>query len=348
MNVKRLIALGTALLLTASLAACGKEETETGYDYSAGLDKNGFFEGIKASEIVTLPEYKGVDIDKSVVNAADEDVQKQLDNVLSQYTTYGKEMERAVRDGDTVHIDYVGSIDGVEFEGGTTYGNGTSVTIGVTQYIDDFLNQLIGHKPGETFDIVVDFPDDYHREEVRGKEAVFVTTINYIQGDPIVPELTDEIAVDYGFETVDEMILDIEGWLIANQKYTFYSELMAQATCDEIPQAVMDFIIGYDKASVEYYATMYGTDVPTYLGLLGYTTLDEYVTANMETYRKNALLYLASQAIAEIEGITVSDAQLEEADMMRVKDQYGLPFLRQSLLFQEILPDFVVANGNIK
>ena len=93
--------------------------------------------------------------------------------------------DRAVEDGDTVNIDYVGTVDGVEFEGGNTNGQGTNVTAGGTDYIDDFLTQIIGHMPGETFDVNVTFPDPYtSNEELSGKDAVFKTTINYISETP--------------------------------------------------------------------------------------------------------------------------------------------------------------------
>lgn len=85
-----------------------------------------------------------------------------------------------VEDGDTVNIDFVGSIDGVEFEGGSTEGTGTDLVIGSGSYIDDFEEQLIGAHPGDTVDVYVTFPEDYGDEELNGKEALFVVTINGI------------------------------------------------------------------------------------------------------------------------------------------------------------------------
>ena len=85
-----------------------------------------------------------------------------------------------VQNGDTVNIDYVGSIDGVEFEGGSTDGQGTYLTIGSGSYIDDFEEQLIGSHPGDTVDVVVTFPENYGNEELNGKEALFVVTVNGI------------------------------------------------------------------------------------------------------------------------------------------------------------------------
>nr|WP_297874692.1 FKBP-type peptidyl-prolyl cis-trans isomerase [uncultured Blautia sp.] len=85
-----------------------------------------------------------------------------------------------VADGDTVNIDYVGSIDGVEFEGGNTNGKGTDLTIGSGLYIDDFEEKLIGAHPGDQVDVYATFPEDYGKEDLNGKEALFQVTINGI------------------------------------------------------------------------------------------------------------------------------------------------------------------------
>ncbi len=85
-----------------------------------------------------------------------------------------------VKDGDTVNIDYVGSIDGVEFAGGNTQGMGTQLVIGSHSYIDDFEEQLIGHKVGEEVDVIVTFPENYGKEDLNGKEALFKVVINGI------------------------------------------------------------------------------------------------------------------------------------------------------------------------
>lgn len=91
-----------------------------------------------------------------------------------------QEEGQTVEDGDTVNIDFVGTVDGVEFEGGNTNGSGADLTIGSGRYIDDFEEQLIGHTVGETTEVVVTFPENYGKEELNGKEAVFTVTINGI------------------------------------------------------------------------------------------------------------------------------------------------------------------------
>ena len=82
-----------------------------------------------------------------------------------------------MEDGDTINIDYVGSVDGVEFDGGNTQGMGTDLVIGSGSYIDDFEDQLIGAHPGDQVDVYVTFPEDYGVEELNGKEALFQVTV---------------------------------------------------------------------------------------------------------------------------------------------------------------------------
>jgi len=85
-----------------------------------------------------------------------------------------------IQDGDMVNIDFVGSIDGIEFEGGSTEGQGTALVIGAHRYIDDFEEQLIGAHPGDNVDVNVTFPEDYGKEDLNGKDALFKVKVNGI------------------------------------------------------------------------------------------------------------------------------------------------------------------------
>lgn len=100
------------------------------------------------------------------------------DVLEAEETTYNTDPSLTVVDGDTVNIDYVGSIDGVEFSGGNTQGMGTDLVIGSGSYIDDFEEQLIGAHPGDNVTVTVTFPEDYGKEDLNGKEAVFEVTVN--------------------------------------------------------------------------------------------------------------------------------------------------------------------------
>ena len=146
-----------------------------------------------ATDYVTLPDdYADITISADLGQVSDDDINDYIDsNVLSNFATTNEVKDRAAADGDTVNIDYVGRIDGVAFDGGDTKGSGADLTLGSGTYIDNFEDQIVGHTPGETFDVTVTFPEDYGNENLNGKEAVFETTLNYIK-ESVTPELTDD------------------------------------------------------------------------------------------------------------------------------------------------------------
>ena len=348
-NAAKLMALALALAIGAQLTACADNADTNAVDhaYSKGLDENGFFEGVKASEIVTLPEYKGIDVDEGISVASEEEVNAQIEEVLSPYNSYEQITDRPAADGDTLNIDFVGYIDGEQFDGGNSGGLGTEVTIGVTEYIDGFIDGLVGQMPGEEFDINITFPDDMANEELKGKEAVFKTTINYIRGEFIKAELTDEIAMEQGFNTAEELIADIEDWIVSSDRFYLFSDLLAGATCESIPDSVIEYFKNFDIAQYDYYAQMYGMTTEEFIiSNLGYESLDAYVASQTEIYTQNATLYLAAQAIAELENITVTPEMIEEAGYSEYISEYGEPYIKQFMLFQEIIPQFIVDNGN--
>lgn len=125
---------------------------------------------------VSMISNKDTSADNSTTSASDLPVEE-YDTSLPTLST---DPDRVVQDGDTVNIDYVGTVDGVEFAGGNTGGMGADLTIGSQMYIDDFEQQLIGYKAGDTVEVVVTFPENYGVEELNGKEAVFTTVINGI------------------------------------------------------------------------------------------------------------------------------------------------------------------------
>ena len=175
-----------------------KEET---VDYGQGLNEDGTLEGVKATDYVTVCDYSALKIPKKEVKVSDSDVQTEIDTILS---SYNQVTDRKVKKGDTVNIDYKGMVDGKEFDGGTA--SGASLKIGSGTFIDGFEDQLIGKMPGETVQVKVTFPKDYQGKEVAGKDAVFETTINYIDE---TPKLTDKFVKEklsdrYGYTTVKE------------------------------------------------------------------------------------------------------------------------------------------------
>ena len=209
------------------------------FSYSSGLDENGYWEGVKALDYVTLPEnFASLTFKRSEIEPTEEEIQSEIDSLLSDHATEKQVTDRAAADGDTVNIDYAGSVDGVAFSGGTY--SGYSLTLGSGTFVDGFEDQIVGHTPGETFDVTVTFPEGYSDSTdsegntvvLSGKKAVFSVTLNYIS-EKVLPELTDAwVAENYGesddVHTVEEL------------KAFFSSALYDQ----NLEDAIMDALLG--------------------------------------------------------------------------------------------------------
>ena len=169
---------------------------------------------------VKLGAYKdlevSVEVSKEVTDAdVDARIERERNNLAELVVKEG-----AAAEGDTVVIDFVGSIDGVEFDGGK--GDNFSLGLGSGQFIPGFEDQLVGHSAGETVDVIVTFPEDYQAADLAGKEAKFVTTIHEVKAKE-VPALDDELAkdIDEEVETLDELKENTaKNWQKLKKKHT--------------------------------------------------------------------------------------------------------------------------------
>lgn len=334
---------------TGTATDTGTSDTGESYNYSDGLDENGYFTGVKATDYVTLCEYKGIVVPADEYTPTDSELESEVQSVLESYKENIKVTDRAVRDGDTVNIDYVGSVDGVEFEGGNTKGAGTDVTIGVTNYIDDFLEQLIGHKPGETFNVEVTFPDPYpNNTDLSGKDAVFVTTVNHISEEKY-PELTDSFVAekfaDEGWKTVAELRVGLSEEL-AEQKTTEYLQkyITEQSQITEVPESV---IKQQENAMLSYYssyAAQYSMTLDSLFSAYGYESAEAFLNdarASIENESRKLLVY---QAIAETENFVIGESEIvaylkgnasgfDESKLDSYIENYGMPYMAQATLY---------------
>lgn len=326
----------------------------TAFSYSEGIDENGFFEGITALDYVEIFDYKALTIPSDLHQISEDKLQAEIDNILTYYSTKEQVTNRAVVDGDTVNIDYVGSADGVEFDGGSTSGAGTDVTIGVTSYIDDFLEQLIGHMPGETFNVEVTFPDVYQNESLQGKDAVFVTTINYIV-ETEQPELTDDfvetnLTASYGWKTAAEMKEDISAELKETAIQPFISEYMTnEVTISSVPDKLTEY---QEKAMLQYYrdgAEYYSMEFEEFISVMGVSSVDELIESNRDSYLQSAKYTLVAQAVAEDADISVSEDDMVGYfnDYSQYEEKYGLPYLKQIVLFQKVI-SYIIDNATLE
>lgn len=338
------------------------------FNYSAALDENGYFTGVRALDYVTLPaDYKALSVSAADVQVTDDELQTNLDYILSQFAETEQDTESTIQNGDSVNIDYVGSVDGIEFTGGNTNGQGTTVTAGSTQYVDDFLTQIIGHKPGETFDVVVTFPDGYNDStdangdpiKLAGQEAVFSVTINYI-AKSVTPELTDEFVsknIDPKYGSTVEEFKDTVRKDVADanlEKYVTSYLTQNAVYADELPEAVTE----YSSMMVLNYYCGYASAKNQTLTQFIQENLDAdsiqaLLDSNKEAIDNQAKRFLLYQALAEDQGLDCTDddvkayfEDLGNTDYSDYQNFYGTNYLRMNAVgdkaFNNILANVTV------
>ena len=342
---------------TPSVSTYGKVEDfdYQNFDYSSGIDANGYLENVRALDYVTLPDnYTALPIKKSDITPSAEDIQAQVDNLLAQYATTQEVTGRAAQSGDIVNINYAGTVDGVAFTGGTYQGY--DLTLGSGSFIDGFEDQIIGHNVGDTFDVNVTFPDGYDDSTdsegntivLSGKAAVFSVTLNSIS-ESVTPELTDAW-VDANFGTSNDLHT-------AEAVRTYFSDALYDSNLEN---AIMDSLLDNSKFSVlptqatNYYICMflnyysqlcsyYSTDLNTFAQAQGYADADAMLAASDSTITHLAQQDLIYQAIAESQGITPSQENLDAASS---NSSYGENFVTYSALQGTVL-DWLKANAVI-
>lgn len=283
-------------------------------DFSAYLSDDGLIKDVSADDFIELVDYKNITAPLSEIQYSDEAVDSDIKSLQEQHKELIKDTDGLIKDGDQVNIDYVGTVDGVVFSGGTTEGNGADLVIGANVYVDDFEAQLIGHKAGDKVTVNVTFPTDYStNKDVAGKDAVFEVVINGIYN---IPDFTDDFVKENLSEhatTVAEYReylkqsnydKKLDTWL---EKY-----LLDKTTVKSYPTEYYNHLKSLkkyeDQVEVEYMNNMYAS--------MGYnqTTFESYVGMSEAKYDANlkdavtdrAKKALLCQSIYKKEGLSVS------------------------------------------
>lgn len=317
------------------------------FDYSAGLDENGYWSGVKALDHVKLPEdAAAIPVPKAEVQPTSEEIQAEIDNLLRMNAATTQVTNRAAANGDTVNIDYTGTVDGVAFNGGTAAGY--DLTLGSGSFIDGFEDQVVGHTPGETFDVKVTFPDGYgdttdaegNTMTLSNQKAVFSVTLNYIS-ETVLPTLNDEW-VDASFGATDDIhtVADLEALCSelltdANIKDYVMDYLMKNSEFKALPEVITDYQV---NQCLNYYNTMakyYGYGLEDFVKeTAGYENADALLAsmdANLERYSQEALLY---QAVAESLSVTPTQEQLDRYSSYN--EVYGENYCRMVALMDAV------------
>ncbi len=266
---------------------------------------------------VTLGEYKGVTVEKNVEKVTDEAVDARIQNDVERASTTQDVTDRAVENGDIVNLDYAGSVDGVAFEGGTAQGQ--SLTIGSGMFIPGFEEQMVGMNIGEERDLSVKFPEQYHADNLAGKDAVFHVKVNGIQ-TKVRPELVDDFAADVSeFDTFEaykaNIVADLEKNAAdraeANLEDALVQKVVDAADCD-IPDAMIQDEITTMLREMEMRMMYQGIRFEDYLKYTG-QTLDQ-VRENYKPEAANRVkTQLVLEAVAKAENIVPTDEDVDEA-----------------------------------
>ena len=277
---------------------------------------------------VQLGDYKGLEIEKQNVELTEEELQESIDHQLGHLAEMVVKEDGAIENGDTVNIDFDGYVDGEQFEGGQA--EGYDLEIGSGSFIPGFEEQLVGVKTGEEKDVNVTFPEEYHAEELAGKEATFKTKVNEIKFKD-VPELTDEIAneLDAEANTVDEFKENLRKRLTEqketdaenNQKEEAINKAANNATID-VPEAMINTEL--DRMVQEFGQRMQqqGLNLETYFQISGQdeSQLREQMKDDAEERVKTNLTLTA---IADAEEVEVSDDDIDK-ELEKMSGQFNI------------------------
>lgn len=321
------------------------------FSFSDAYDENGYLKGITALDYVTLPDTESFTLSDDATTVSDSDIDDYIsNNILSNYKTTNEITNRAAENGDTVNIDFAGSIDGVAFDGGT--GSDYDLTLGSGTFIDSFEDQIVGHMPGETFDVNVTFPDDYQAANLAGKDAVFATTLNYINED-VTPDLTDDwvssnLAESMGMNNVAELKTFVSNSLLFNQEANeLYGQLYdaAEVNTDTLPEDVQQYFTNTVLYQPYLYAQMRGVSLETMLSQAGYSSVDEYLENSESSKQSMIKQILIMQALAEKNNI-VCDTDILNAefsryfgstDMTSYVNAYGENYVKTNILHDIVM-----------
>lgn len=285
------------------------------------IEKIGKDEGVVFTAVVQLKPtvklgaYKGIEVEQPTYTVEDADVNAEIEKEREKNARF-VDVERAVENGDRVVIDYSGSVDGVQFDGGTAEEQ--TLVIGSNAFIPGFEEQLIGMNVGEERDITVTFPEEYHAENLAGKEAVFHIKLHNVQFKEL-PELDDEFAKDVSeFDTLAELIADkrkkMEEQAAKNEKIAI-ENIALKTVCDnaevEVPECMTERQANYMLRDMGYRLQMSGISLEDYCRYVG-TDLNALKASYHDEAASRVKMQLVIEAVGKAENVTCTDEEIAE------------------------------------
>ncbi len=360
MKMKKLLAMLLISVSILSLAGCGSDSEE---DYNS-VSQNSVSIGdsgwdlfdFDVNEYVTLGEYTNLNIDYIVPTISDEDVELYAMELVNENTEYSPIEGRAAQNGDYINIDFMGTLDGEEFDGGSA--EEYEFVLGNEEFLADFETNIIGKNAGETFTFNMTFPEDYD-EELGGKEVEFTVTLNSIS-EAIVPEYTDEFVEGAtGYSTIEEYEESIRDELLytaeEENEYAAAEEALhaaiENATVEGYPEELYDACYAETEVNYQEYAEMFDMELDQFMAELMEGQTLEDITAE---WVKEILVI---QAIAEAEELTLSQEDyLMEIELLAAEygydsaeqfiADYGTVTVATTFVYDNVL-NFLYANANV-
>ncbi len=275
---------------------------------------------------VKLGKYEGIKLDAVEYNVTDEDVEHEVNHALDHASRFVDVDDRPVKNGDTVGLNYSGSVDGVKFDGGTAENQ--TLEIGSGSFIPGFEEQMIGMAIGEEKALNVKFPDDYHAEDLKGKEAVFDVKVLSIK-EKQVPALDDDFAKDVSeFDTLDEYKADIRKKLEESKKKQADSEMenkLVEAIADnaeiDIPDCMIEQQIDQQVRDMEMRMSYQGLKLEDYLKYTG-MTMDQMRDMYRDGAKKTVKIRLTLSEIIKTENVEATEDEIN-AEIDKYAENYG-------------------------
>ena len=275
---------------------------------------------------IEVKNYKGLEVTKVASEVTDADVDADLKRIQQSQARLETVEGRKTQDGDTVVIDFDGSIDGKHFDGGNA--ENFELKLGSGQFIPGFEEQLIGKDAGETVDVKVTFPENYNAKDLAGKDALFETKIHEIKVD-VLPEIDDDLASDVSeFETLAELKADVKKNLEKNARdgdETQMKNELLDKLCEtnevDVPASMVEDEIDRMLNEMNQQLAYQGMSLDQYMQILGQTMKDVREGARVDANKRVAMRILIRAVVAK-EGIEATEAELED-ELRKFAEQYG-------------------------
>ncbi|CEK36801.1 trigger factor [Paraclostridium sordellii] len=275
---------------------------------------------------VNLGEYKGIEIAKPDYTVNEDEVNLRLEEMRNKASRL-VDVERAIENGDNTVIDFEGFVDGVAFEGGK--GEDYSLVIGSNTFIPGFEEQLVGKNKGEEVEVNVEFPAEYHAENLAGKPATFKVTVKNVQKKEL-PELNDEFAADTTeFNTLEELKKDLKAKVEEEAKNRADAEMknslvekVSEGTELEVPEAMVETQIDNMLMELNYQLQYQGLQLEQLLQMTG-RTIEELRNEKREEATKLVKSSLILEAIAKAENVEVSEEEVD-AEVEKMAKMYNM------------------------